>query len=165
MAPYKASFYADSAAEIEAASIVIKPIVARFKPSRIVDLGTGAGSWLAAARRHGVQTVHGLDGDWGAGHRVIDAEEFTAIDLEQGLPDLGRFDMAISTEVLEHITVPASERAVAWLCQAAPIVLFSAAIPGQGGHRHINEAWQSHWAKLFGRHGFKAYEPDLKRVE
>jgi hypothetical protein len=36
----------------------------------------------------------------------------------------------------------------------APHVLFSAAIPGQGGNNHVNEQWQSYWADRFAAHGY-----------
>ena len=36
----------------------------------------------------------------------------------------------------------------------APAVLFSAAIPGQGGRGHINEQWPTYWQELFGRHDY-----------
>jgi len=43
---------------------------------------------------------------------------------------------------------------VADLCAAAPRVLFGAAIPEQGGSSHINEQWQSYWAKKFIANGY-----------
>jgi hypothetical protein len=138
---------------------MIAPILALLKPRSVVDLGTATGSWLAAAKSFGVETVHGIDGPWvPSEQRHISDSEFTPADFESSLPDLGLFDLAISTEVLEHITSHASERAVQWLCNSAPAVLFSAAIPHQGGTHHINEAWPSHWAGLFKRFGFEAYD-------
>jgi hypothetical protein len=56
---------------------------------------------------------------------------------------------------------------VADLCSAADVVLFSAAIPGQGGpgsEEHPNEQWQSYWAQLFvdaGYHAFDAIRPAI----
>jgi hypothetical protein len=46
---------------------------------------------------------------------------------------------------------------VASLC-GAPVVLFSAAIPWQGGTDHINERWQSDWAAMFEAQGFVAVD-------
>jgi hypothetical protein len=80
------------------------------------------------------------------------------IDVEKFLPDVGRFDLAISLEVLEHITPEAGARAITWLCQRSDIVLFSAAIPGQRGVHHINEDWQSSGAKQFASHGYLPYD-------
>ena len=36
----------------------------------------------------------------------------------------------------------------------APVVLFSAAIPGQGGVGHKNEQWPDYWANRFATHGY-----------
>lgn len=33
-------------------------------------------------------------------------------------------------------------------------IIFSAAIPGQGGTGHFNEQWPDYWAELFGENGF-----------
>ena len=44
------------------------------------------------------------------------------------------------------------------LCSLADVILFSAAIPRQGGTEHINEQWQSYWAAQFRKHGYVAYD-------
>ena len=56
---------------------------------------------------------------------------------------------SISLEVAEHLSPGRAESFISDLCQAAPVVLFGAAIPGQGGVGHLNEQWQSYWANLF----------------
>ena len=40
------------------------------------------------------------------------------------------------------------------MCKLSDVVLFSAAIPGQGGTHHLNERWPSYWANLFGSAGY-----------
>src|SRR4029077_1297520 len=40
------------------------------------------------------------------------------------------------------------------LTRLAPSVLFSAAIPFQGGANHLNEQWKEKWAALFQGHGY-----------
>ena len=44
---------------------------------------------------------------------------------------------------------------VDFLCEKSDLVLFSAAIPHQGGEGHINEQWQSYWVELFMINGFE----------
>jgi glycosyltransferase involved in cell wall biosynthesis len=44
------------------------------------------------------------------------------------------------------------------LVRHASVVLFSAAIPDQGGTAHLNEQWPSYWAELFARRGYQAYD-------
>jgi hypothetical protein len=56
-------------------------------------------------------------------------------------------------EVGEHLPSDVADRLVAELSRVADAVLFSAAIPLQGGVGHVNERWQDNWAELFARHG------------
>jgi hypothetical protein len=39
------------------------------------------------------------------------------------------------------------------------VVLFSAAIPGQGGTGHVNEQWPKYWRQLFAARGFRLLDP------
>ena len=43
-------------------------------------------------------------------------------------------------------------------CDVAPVVVFSAAVPHQGGNRHINEQWQSYWMELIAARGDEAFD-------
>ena len=44
------------------------------------------------------------------------------------------------------------------LCNTAPIVIFSAAHPGQGGTNHVNEQPFEYWAEKFKKHGYNSIE-------
>ena len=48
---------------------------------------------------------------------------------------------------------------VRFLTNAAPIVVFSAAIPGQRGTAHINEQWPEFWRDLFATRGYQRLDP------
>ena len=50
------------------------------------------------------------------------------------------------------------------LVNLSPVVLFSAAVPHQGGADHRNEQWQSYWAKLFNDRGYVTVDCLRKRV-
>lgn len=143
MVIYSDQFFKERAREIDAAESILRAVVSLLQPRSLVDLGTAVGTWPSAAKNLGIGDVLGLDGPWVPTEQLlIEPNEFRAVDFEKSLPDLGRrFDIAVCTEVVEHISRPASERAVEWLCRHAPAVLFSAAIPLQGGTNHINEAW------------------------
>ena len=39
------------------------------------------------------------------------------------------------------------------------MIAWSAAIPGQGGHGHVNERWPTYWAELFKAHGYVLADP------
>ncbi len=64
------------------------------------------------------------------------------------------FDLALCLEVAEHLPEESARSLIASLVSLAATVVFSAAIPGQGGHLHINEQWPSYWAALFNEHGY-----------
>jgi hypothetical protein len=96
---------------------------------------------------------------------LIPAERFVACDLNQEFPSLRRtFDLCLCLEVAEHLKPNRAEGLVKFLCSLSDRVLFSAAIPLQGGVGHVNERWQSYWAELFKRHGFGAArrQPDIR---
>jgi len=50
------------------------------------------------------------------------------------------------------------------LTAAAPLVLFSAAVPSQGGSNHINEQWPSYWRALFEAQSFGMFDPIRPRI-
>jgi hypothetical protein len=75
-------------------------------------------------------------------------------------PHLDRtFDLAVCLEVGEHLPKKSSPRLVDLLTTSAPAVLFSAAIPRQGGTNHINDQWPTYWEKLFAARGFRRLDP------
>jgi len=101
----------------------------------------------------------GLDGDYVPRDQLaIDGALFRSTDLAVPF-DLGRvYDLVVSLEVAEHLPASAAEDFVASLVRHGSLVLFSAAIPGQGGTGHLNEQWQIYWVEAFARHGYRAYD-------
>jgi SAM-dependent methyltransferase len=134
----------------------VVPIVQEFVPIRSVcDVGCGVGTWLRAFREAGVKDVVGLDGHYVDKNLLeIPGAAFQQADLRQPLRLDRSFDMAISIEVAEHLPKARSISFVEDLTRLAPVVLFSAAIPRQGGTAHINEQWQSYWADIFAQYDF-----------
>ncbi len=133
--------------------------------SSCVDIGCGVGTWLSVLADRGVEDVVGAEGDWlDTALLKIDPERFVRIDLRQAIPIDRTFDLAISLEVAEHVTPEQGERLVGKLCEMADFVLFSAAIPCQGGRHHVNEQWQSYWARKFAARGFLALDIVRPRV-
>lgn len=149
----------------EISSRMILTILFRYmKPLSVLDVGCGLGTWLKVASEMGVPGIYGIDGPWlDISQLRIPASMTEKRDLETPF-DLGRrFDLAICLEVAEHLFEKSAAEFVGTLTRHAPVVLFSAAIPGQGGHHHVNERFLPYWAELF-RH--RRYRPlDIIRSE
>ena len=62
--------------------------------------------------------------------------------------------MSISLEVAEHLPDEAADAFVGNLVNAAEVVLFSAAIPGQKGVHHINEQPSYYWREKFNNYEY-----------
>jgi SAM-dependent methyltransferase len=145
---YKGTFFRHPAQR--SAEAIVPVVIDLVQPRSVVDIGCGTGTWLAAFHRHGVADVFGLDGDWVPRDRLeIPRDQFQSHDLSQPL-DLGRrFDLAVCLEVAEHLPAVAADSLVGLLTRHASVVLFSAAIPGQGGTGHVNEQWPGYWLDRF----------------
>ncbi len=155
--PYQAYFYDKRFAQTaDAARRILDLVLPRIPPVRsAVDVGCGVGAWLSVLRERGVADVAGVDGAWIDEKLLkIPADKFRRADLSGPLNLKRRFDLAISLEVAEHLPPERADGFVGELTGAADFVLFSAAIPFQGGYGHVNERWQSHWAEMFARRGF-----------
>lgn len=154
--PYGESFFRFLDAEaLRSARRVVPRVLELVRPARVVDVGCGQGAWLSVFREHGVEEVLGVDGEWvDPANLLIPRERFRHRDLRRPL-ELGEgFDLAVSLEVAEHLPPESADGFVEALTRLAPVVLFSAAIPRQGGVGHLNEQWPDYWAERFARHGF-----------
>jgi len=155
---YSASFYAGQSDSSHTAAMVMLPTVFELvQPKSVLDVGCGVGTWLAAARTLGVPRTVGLEGPWVQPKDLRDpAITLVTTDLEQPIPLTERFDLAMSLEVAEHLSESRAATLVAEMARLAPVVLFGAAIPGQGGgYNHINEQWQSYWVAHWARCGYR----------
>src|SRR5271166_1264394 len=113
----------------------VVPLVLKLLPVKSVcDVGCGDGSWLRVFREHGITDILGIDGEYAATDSLrISAAEFRPMDLRQRIQLQRSFDLAVSLEVAEHLPESRAVSFVGDLTRLAPVVLFSAAIPGQGG--------------------------------
>ena len=150
--PYTGGFHNTRHQETNYAAEKILRIILDSYPtiSSAIDVGCGVGTFLLFLEREGISDVLGLDGNWVSQDLlVLPFSKFRAVDLIE-FPEIDRvFDLAICLEVAEHLPPQNARKFIEKLCNLSDVILFSAAVPGQGGVSHLNEAWQSYWAKLF----------------
>jgi SAM-dependent methyltransferase len=157
---YDAEYYVEAEEHSRKASATISELImADFKPRSVIDVGCGTGALLGALRDRGCE-VFGLEyAEAGLAFcraRKLNVRKF---DLERETFDVGRtFDVAVSTEVAEHLPERCADRYVDLLTGAAPKIVFTAAFPGQGGTDHVNEQPASYWIAKFAARGFSFEE-------
>ena len=157
---YDAAFQNMAAAGSAYAARRIIPVLETILPMRsVIDVGCARGTWLREWQAQGVADVAGVDGDYVDRNRLqIDFRHFIVHDLAKPF-NIGRqFDLAQSLEVAEHLPSTRGASFVSDLVALAPVVLFSAATPGQGGENHINEQTGAYWQTLFLRHDYLAID-------
>ena len=141
------------------ASIVVPLVMSIVNPRSVIDVGCGLGTWLSVFNELGVDNILGLDGDWVDEKRLhIPKNKFKSIDLEKPININRKFDLAVSLEVGEHISKENSENYIKYLINKAPVILFSAAVPFQGGTNHINEQWPEYWIKIFKKNNYEVID-------
>jgi cyclopropane fatty-acyl-phospholipid synthase-like methyltransferase len=112
---------------------------------------------LLDLRAHGVNVV-GLEYSRSAieicKRRGLDVREHN-IEAQYEIAGLGRFDVAISAEVAEHVKPQFADNLVNQLVTLSDQIMFTAAVPGQGGGvDHVNEQPNSYWIEKFVRRGY-----------
>lgn len=124
------------------------------KPSTVIDIGCGIGTWLKVWQEKDVE-IQGVDGDYvNRSQLLIDSGKFIPMNLNSTVPINKIFDLAESLEVAEHLPDDCADAFVSFLCSLSSMVLFSAAIPHQSGDNHINEQWPEYWADKFQSNGY-----------
>jgi SAM-dependent methyltransferase len=144
---------------------IVPLVIEQLQPKSVVDIGCGSGAWLSVFREHGVNDIFGMDGSWVDQDMLfIPAELFTKVDLKEPIRTERQFDLVLSLEVAEHIPAEFAGAFVDSLTRMGSAILFSAAIPGQGGTHHVNEQWPDYWVRLFEKRGFTVIDSIRKKV-
>ncbi len=156
MANYTANFFDEMEEPNLRSARVVVPHIFRLMPvSSVVDIGCGRGLWLKAFIEKGVTNAEGFDGEYVDREKLAFSEDsFHSVDLELPLKLSRQFDLAVCLEVAEHLPDSSADVLVENLTNAAPVILFSAAIPLQGGSHHVNEQWPSYWEEKFKVKGY-----------
>ena len=153
---YQDNFYEYHLKGALSSAEAVIPVVKEFiNPASVIDIGCGAGAWLSIWEKNGVKVIKGVDGPYVDKEQLqIKENYFQEFNLEEGYADSRAYDLVTCFEVAEHIPAPASEKFINSLCKLGNIILFSAALPGQGGTMHVNEQYPEYWVNLFEKNEF-----------
>lgn len=157
---YNQQFYENQQqGSIKSAQVVVPMIINLIQPKSVVDVGCGVGSWLSVFADCGVDDYLGLDGEYVDEEMLLIPQvKYQSCDVKQSINLNREFDLAISLEVAEHLPANKAEDFVKSLTGLAPVVMFSAAIPYQGGTGHVNEQWPEYWQNYFHKYGYVLFD-------
>jgi SAM-dependent methyltransferase len=134
----------------QSAPAIAASIVNDLSPRTAIDVGCGTGALLTKLRDAGCRVV-GLEYAGAAREmcreRGLDVRPF---DIARHALDYAQMcDVAISMEVAEHLPAQVADRYVDLLARLGKTVVFTAALPGQGGTDHVNEQPHEYWIRKF----------------
>lgn len=137
-------------------------LIDTYHPKSVIDIGCATGLYL----KHFIPPI--TDKVTGVELESIDSsqldihpDDFYTVDITKiNLSyHFQKHDLAICLEVMEHIEEEEARIGLENLCRTSDRIIFSAAIPGQGGNGHINCQPKEYWLKAFAGLGFY-YSPD-----
>lgn len=134
----------------------VVPLVMKLvQPHSVVDVGCGVAPWLSVFEENGISDYLGIDGEYvDRSLLMIPESRFEVRDLCKPFSMDRRFDLVVSLEVAEHLPASSAAGFIQSLTRLGEVVLFSAAIPSQGGTDHVNEQWPEYWRDLFAAQGY-----------
>lgn len=131
----------------------------KYNIQSVLDIGCGPAGMVEYMRSKGVDAI-GVDGDPSLPKKeYVIVHDYTLSPLELHR----KFDLAYSTEFLEHVYeqyipnfLPSFQKAKYVFCSAAP--------KGQGGHHHVNENSKEYWIEKFNSYGFTYLKDDSDEI-
>jgi SAM-dependent methyltransferase len=129
---------------------VLDYMIKKYKIESYLDVGCGPGGMLELAASKGLRVL-GVDGDFTLTHsNPVIIHDYTT----GPAPIEGEFDLCWSCEFLEHVDAKYIPNFMNSF-QKAKYVIATHALPGQGGHHHVNEQLYGYWVDTFANYGFK----------
>ncbi len=147
---------------IRSAAVIVPMVLAHLtmpddRTPEVIDVGCGEGWFSAELQAHGCRVTSIDEAAPPEAARGVDVQ---TVDLEGDyVLQRNAYDLGICLEVAEHVTDTAGARLVRELCASCRVIAWSAAIPGQGGHGHVNERWPTYWTELFRMSGYVLADP------
>ena len=132
-------------------------LLAHYKPSTVVDVGSGEGHSAKWFADRGLEVL-ALDGDTRAVEQCR-AKGLRAIqvDFEKHRPSVKPHDLAWCAEVVEHVSEDNSENLLGVLGECG-VVAMTHAQPSDLGHHHVNCRPAEYWIAKMSRRGYRCNE-------
>jgi len=134
---------------------VVPFVMSVLRPTSIADVGCGSGQWTKEFILNGAQKAYAFDAfaspRWGG---TANSVEFQKINLEECVADFPDVELVCWLEVAEHLSKFSCKRILHDIVERTDAILFSCAVPGQGGTGHVSERRLSDWVSDFGKVGF-----------
>jgi len=145
-----------AARQTELARAIVPMLNIVYKPKSIIEFGCGCGAFLQIfADTAGTDEFMGLDGSDYGDNLIIQKHKFRQVDFQKSNDIPKKYDIVVCLEIAEHLPKSHADIFIANLTMhAGTCVIFSAAIPGQGGDGHVNEQPHFYWHKKFTARGF-----------
>ncbi len=154
---YDANFYRErESGARSSAAVIAQSIVSDLRPSSVLDVGCGSGELLEELELQGVRAM-GLERSE-AVLGCAETKELNILKFDLTKDEFeydGGFDLVVSLEVAEHLAEKYADRFLDLLTKFGADVVFSAAVPGQGGTDHLNEQPHEYWIDKFQKRGFE----------
>jgi hypothetical protein len=131
----------------------LKFLVDQFHISSMIDVGCGPAGMKVMAESLNIKWV-GIDGDPEVKQDGVITHDFNNGTVE----GLGAFDLGWSVEFLEHVYEEYQPHYMN-IFSKCNVVLCTAALPGSGGHHHVNEQELDYWVRAFSKYGL-SYDED-----
>ncbi len=156
---YYESIFEESVKSRDAVFKVLQQLEVLKDGMGIIDVGSGLGQWgFEAKEKFGIDYI-GIDFGVPEHKLVISKYQYYDHDLRTPISDIlvaERYDLVLCLEVAEHLPLESADQLIETLTRLGDTILFSAAVPCQGGIDHRNEQWQSWWADKFRERGYFA---------
>lgn len=138
--------------------IIVDYILKNIKPglTSVVDYGCGAGWFLYYFKKAGINDIIGCEPNTEM-MSVLDMSiigNIKFLSLRETINLNRKFDLAMNIEVAEHIDEKYSDLVIENITRHVDLLIFSAAVPGQGGYDHVNEQPFEYWENKFNKIGF-----------
>jgi glycosyltransferase involved in cell wall biosynthesis len=115
-----------------------------LEPKTVLDIGCGPGIYVQSLQKHGIH-AHGIDIDLRV-HGQPYLEYKSLFDLDQ----TAQAELVVCMEVAEHIESDLEDQVIDRVSAVVgKTLIWTAAVPGQGGIGHINCRPKEYWAEKF----------------